>query len=63
MKGEVDKLKINQLINIQTVSDDLKIKVDNSDARNFLIDFQTLSGVVSRGVAEKVVRNKLNINS
>ena len=63
MKGEVDKLQINQLINIQTVSDDLKIKVDNSDVRNFLIDFQTLSGAVSRGVAEKVVYKKLNINS
>ena len=63
MKVEVDKLQINQLINIQTVSDDLKIKVGNSDVPNFLIDLQTLTGVVSRGVAEKLVYNKLNINS
>ena len=51
MKAEVDKLVINELVNVSTSLDNLKRKVDDLDvgkSKTVPIDLRKLSDVVSK---------------
>ena len=63
MKAEVDKLDINNLVNVPTSFNNLKTKVDDLDVgglKTAPIDLKKLSDVVSKEVVENTEFNSLN---
>ena len=62
MKGEVDKLDINKLVNVPTTLNDLKTKVDDLDVgtlKTVPVDWNKLNGVVNNEVIKKTKFNIL----
>ena len=62
MKAEVDKLDINELVNVQTSLNNLKTKVDDLDVgkvKTDPIDLKRLSDVVDNKVAKYTESNTL----
>ena len=62
MKPEVDKLKINKLVNVLTSFNKLKTKVDDLDVvklKTLSIDLKNLSDLLDKKVVKNVY-NKLN---
>ena len=63
MKAEVDKLDINNLVNVPTSFNNLKTKVDDLDVGGLKaapIDLKKLSDVVSKEVVENTEFKSLN---
>ena len=63
MNDEIDRLDINELVNVPTDLNNLKAKVDNSDVGNLgtvPINVKKLKDLVSKEVRKKAVHNKLN---
>ena len=64
LKAEVDKLDINKMVNVPTVLNNLKTKVDDLDVENLKtarVDLKKLKDVVSKEVVKKTMYNKLNM--
>ena len=63
LKPEMDKLDVDQLINVSTGLNNLKAKVDDLDIDKLNIvpvDLKKLSDVMSEEVVKKTVYSKLN---
>ena len=68
MKAEVDKLNINKLVNVGTVSHNLKTKLEDSldskldidNLKNVPVDLKKVSDVMSKEIVKKELHNKLN---
>ena len=63
MKAEVDKIDINELVNVPTCLNDLKTKIDDLEVDKFKavsIDLKKLSDAVRKEVVKKTVYGKPN---
>ena len=63
MKAELDKLNINELVNVPTGLSNSKTKVDDLDVgslKTVPIDLKRLTDVVYRTIVKKLEFNKLN---
>ena len=60
LKAGIDKLDINELVNVSTDLNNVKSKVDELDVGKLKTVPIVLSDVVSKEVAKKAVYNKLN---
>ena len=68
MKAEVDKLDINELVNVLTSLNNLKTKEDDLDAcklKTFPVDLKKLSDVVDNEVFKntKLIKLKTKVNN
>ena len=57
MKGEVDKLNTNKLVNVLTGLDNLKTEVEDlnvDELKSVLMDLKNLSDLVSKEVVKKI---------
>ena len=64
LKAEVGKLDINKLVNVPTIFNNLKIKVDDLDVDNMEslpVELEKKSVVVSKDVVQKTVYSKWNM--
>ena len=63
LKAELDKLNINELVNVPTGLSNSKTKVDDLDVGNLKtvpIDLKRLTDIVYRAIVKKLEFNKLN---